>query len=267
MKVIKAVFFDAGNTLVLLDCDYVCAAIGAEGFSVDPNTIQAAEYHVRFAIDEGLVAFQSAGQDLQPGIVSMKTSQPLRQYFSALLESLDIPKAVQPRIVQNLISREKADARGMWHKVEPTLDLTLTQLRQKGYTLGVISNSDGRLRDKFYDLGLTRHFSIILDSEEVGIEKPDPRLFQMALQECGLKPSESLYIGDIYSIDVIGARRAGMNAILYDPGGVYRSLAPSSIRSWNDLIPRLEEEDQHAFLNGEDYDAYGLSRPSTSAIV
>jgi putative hydrolase of the HAD superfamily len=51
----------------------------------------------------------------------------------------------------------------------------------------------------------------------VGVEKPDPRVFGMALSRLGVSPSEALYVGDIYEVDVVGARRAGMDVILLDP--------------------------------------------------
>jgi putative hydrolase of the HAD superfamily len=58
----------------------------------------------------------------------------------------------------------------------------------------------------------------VLDSSEVGVEKPDPRIFRLALERAGLAPDEAVYVGDIYSIDVLGARAAGMGAVLLDPG-------------------------------------------------
>jgi hypothetical protein len=68
-------------------------------------------------------------------------------------------------------------------------------------------------------LGLARYLDFVLDSGEVGVEKPDPRIFARALAEAGLRPSEAVYVGDFYSIDVVGARAAGMDTVLLDGGG------------------------------------------------
>ena len=55
----------------------------------------------------------------------------------------------------------------------------------------------------------------------VGVEKPDPRIFLMGLAKAQVEPGEAVYIGDLYSVDVLGARAAGMAAVLLDPGGVW----------------------------------------------
>ena len=68
-------------------------------------------------------------------------------------------------------------------------------------------------------LGLTAHVDFVLDSAEVGVEKPDPRIFELALAQARLDPSGAAYLGDLYSVDVRGARAAGMRAVLLDPGG------------------------------------------------
>jgi putative hydrolase of the HAD superfamily len=69
--------------------------------------------------------------------------------------------------------------------------------------------------------GLRPYFHFVLDSRLVGVEKPDPRIFQIALDQVGISPAEALYIGDLYSIDVVGSRAAGMHAILLDPAGLW----------------------------------------------
>src|SRR2546423_15622480 len=73
----------------------------------------------------------------------------------------------------------------------------------------------------------------VLDSSAIGVEKPDPRIFRMALERSGLAPDEAVYIGDIYSIDVVGARAAGMQAVLLDPGRCWGArdcnLAPAGL--------------------------------------
>src|SRR6266498_3353574 len=83
----------------------------------------------------------------------------------------------------------------------------------------VISNSNGSVRSILNSLELTTHLDFVLDSAEVGVEKPDPKIFELALAEARVAHAEAVYIGDLYSIDVRGARAAGMRAVLLDPGG------------------------------------------------
>ena len=100
----------------------------------------------------------------------------------------------------------------------------LGDLKGKGYQLGVISNSDGRLETLLNEVGLAEYFSVIVDSHVVGFEKPDPRIFHWALERTGVTPNEAVYVGDFYSLDVVGARRVGLDAILLDPLGVWPLL-------------------------------------------
>jgi putative hydrolase of the HAD superfamily len=92
-------------------------------------------------------------------------------------------------------------------------------VREAGLGAGVISNSNGSARRILQSLGLARYLDFVLDSAEVGVEKPDPRIFRLALERAGVRPPEAVYVGDLYSVDVLGARGVGMPAILLDPGG------------------------------------------------
>jgi len=92
-------------------------------------------------------------------------------------------------------------------------------VRQAGLRAAVISNSNGSVRSILSALGLTAHVDFVLDSAEVGVEKPDPRIFELALGQARLAPAEAVYVGDLYSVDVRGARASGMRAVLLDPGG------------------------------------------------
>jgi len=86
---------------------------------------------------------------------------------------------------------------------------------------GVISNSNGTIDSLLQALGLRPYLDFVLDSGVVGVEKPDPRIFRMALERAGVAPHEAVFVGDLYSIDVLGARAAGLSAILLDPGACW----------------------------------------------
>jgi HAD superfamily hydrolase (TIGR01509 family) len=79
----------------------------------------------------------------------------------------------------------------------------------------VVSNSDGRVEEALRAAGLVRYFDIIVDSTLAGVEKPDPAIFRPALDALGVLPEEAVYVGDLYDVDVAGARAAGMAAILF----------------------------------------------------
>lgn len=111
--------------------------------------------------------------------------------------------------------------RHLWCTVQERTHLALQQLRAAGLRLGVVSNSDGRVEQALQSAGLRDYFDVVIDSSLVGVEKPDPRIFRVALDALGVEPAEALYVGDLYEVDVLGARAAGVDAVLLttSPGG------------------------------------------------
>ena len=97
----------------------------------------------------------------------------------------------------------------------------LADLARRGYVLGVISNSNGTVEGALEEVGLRRHLAFVIDSAVAGVEKPDPRIFRLALERGGVEAADATYIGDLYHIDVRGAEGAGLNAVLLDPAGAW----------------------------------------------
>jgi len=97
----------------------------------------------------------------------------------------------------------------------------LDALRARGLALGVVSNADGRVEADLVRAGLRGRFATVVDSHVVGVEKPDPAIFHLALAHMDAEPATTLYVGDVFSIDVLGARSAGLAAVLLDPLGDY----------------------------------------------
>ena len=106
----------------------------------------------------------------------------------------------------------------LWCRLEPGTREALDRLRSGGLRLAVVSNSDGRVEEALAAADLRDYFDVVLDSALVGVEKPDPAIFRAALDALGVAPSQALYVGDLYDVDVVGARAAGMDAVLLLPG-------------------------------------------------
>ena len=85
----------------------------------------------------------------------------------------------------------------------------------------MVSNSNGSVEGLLDRLGLGASLAFVIDSAVVGVEKPDPRIFRLALARAGVEPGQAVYVGDLYSVDVIGARAAGIEGILLDPRGYW----------------------------------------------
>jgi HAD superfamily hydrolase (TIGR01509 family) len=231
----KGLFFDAGNTLIEMDYEWVCTCIEEEAAPTDPDLLQRIDQQVRFTIDRELLRRVAAGDEIPSGTISMKEKSLLRSYFSRLLRSTAVAEASHDRIITRLLEEEATSQYGLWRKIRPKLEPTLAELARRGFILGVVSNSDGQLAKRLSRLGLQKYFSFILDSADVGIEKPDSRLFQMALKVSGVEPAEGVYIGDLCSVDVLGARRVGMQGLLYDPADLYGEIESRRIISWPEL--------------------------------
>jgi putative hydrolase of the HAD superfamily len=238
---VKGIFFDAGNTLVLFDCEYVSLVVAETGYHVAPTAIQEQERRIRFEIDISLLPRMARKETIHSGTASMHATALWQFFFSSLLRAIGVRENDLQSIMQRLIAKEKSNARGLWHREDPQLRPALAELRRRGYVLAVISNSDGRLKEKLRDIQLSDYFDVIIDSDEVGIEKPDKSLFHFGIQQCNLHPRESLYIGDLYTIDVLGARQAGIDALLYDPAGLYGEYETDVIQNWGVLLHRLPE--------------------------
>ncbi len=206
---IHALFFDAGNTLLQMNYAAIADELGRRGIRVTPEAVARAEYQARVRLDPHLAAKTSTESRSAAG-----------RYLRYLLEGLGVTDDETMRALAQW-RRQYNPPVGLWHLPDPEAEPALRLARQAGCAAGVISNSNGSVRSILEETGLATHLDFILDSAVVGIEKPDPRIFQMALAAAQVEPDQAVYIGDLYSVDVIGARRVGMGAILLDPGGVW----------------------------------------------
>jgi len=199
---LRALFFDAGNTLLFPDTERTLAALIALGIRPTDDQLRTAEKAVREYRDH-----HTASTNPNHSYWNV--------YFDQLFSTLGL--AADPVLQQQLIASSHRSAN--WRRILPDTHGILTGLKQK-YRLAVISNSDGGIQEAISAAGIAGCFECIIDSAHVGVEKPDPAIFRAALDALQVQPSESVYIGDVYAIDVLGARSVGMRAILIDPFGV-----------------------------------------------
>ncbi len=117
---------------------------------------------------------------------------------------------------------------------------TLTALKNDGYLLHIITNGFKEVQHiKLEQSKLQPFFEIILCSEEVGKNKPALEVFQHALQSSGAKPMNSIMIGDDLQVDILGAERAGMQSILFDPENFYRNYSGHKVQQLNEIPEKL----------------------------
>jgi putative hydrolase of the HAD superfamily len=206
---LRAVFLDAGNTLVGLDYDTIARRIRAESHPVEVAAVRAAEIRARVRLDPHVAARRST-----------ETEDVFTHYVRYLLEELGFGwDAWGGRLVQDL--RAVNPPFGLWSVCLPEAPGALEALRGLGLRLAVVSNSNGTVARLLEALDLARRVDAVLDSAVVGVEKPDPRIFRVAAAALGVEPGEAVHVGDLYSVDVLGARAAGIPAILLDPVGAW----------------------------------------------
>jgi HAD superfamily hydrolase (TIGR01549 family) len=111
----------------------------------------------------------------------------------------------------------------------------LPQLKETGYILGVVSNRDKPYQDELREHGIGEFFEFSFAAGEVNVWKPDPGIFEHALQRVNLSAKEAIYVGDNYYADVVGARRAGLQPVLYDPIGIFPEPDCATIKSFDEL--------------------------------
>lgn len=206
---IAALFFDAGNTLLRMNYEVIAAELGRRGVAAAPERVREAEWRARVRLDATFA----------PG-VSTESGATSGRYLRYLLEEVGV---TDEAIVQSIAEWRRAYNRpvGLWHLPDPEAEPALRLLAERDIRAAVISNSNGSVRSILTALGLARYLDFVLDSTELGVEKPDPRIFRIALERAGVEPAAAAYVGDLYSVDVLGARAVGMEALLLDPGGCW----------------------------------------------
>ena len=119
---------------------------------------------------------------------------------------------------------------------------TLTVLRKRGYLLGVLSNRKESYSDYLAKLGLSEYFSLVIAAGEAGRYKPDPGVFEYLLEKAGVSAGESMYVGDNYYADVVGARAAGLLPVLLDMHGLFEEPGCPVIQTHSQLLSLLDPE-------------------------
>ena len=220
---IKAIFFDAGGTLLHLDSVRI-----RDLLSDELNVEMSLE---RFPLAQSL-AMARVAELVAAGVGS--TEQLKREFYTTLLPQTGVTKENLSDAVDCVYKLAREEI--LWRKTEQGTARALEELKKRGYILGVVSNSDGRIESAFEQAGLTSYFDFFIDSFHVGVEKPDPEIFLLATERAKVAPEQAAYVGDLYWVDVVGARSAGLLPILYDPFKLSPRPDCVSTRSISELL-------------------------------
>jgi putative hydrolase of the HAD superfamily len=223
----RAVFFDAGETLVYPHPSFpelVVQVLREEGVEADPAQVRE-RLHV--VSDR----FLQASQENELWSTSSDLSREFwAGIYRTLLEEMGLPFGDG---LAGAFYRTFTDLSN--YRLFPDAMPVLERLRDQGLRLGVVSNFEEWLERLLESLGVTPFFEVRVISGVEGYEKPDARLFQLALDRVGVEAAESVYIGDHPYFDTEPASAIGMYAVLIDRRGRYPDHHGPRITTLDDL--------------------------------
>jgi putative hydrolase of the HAD superfamily len=213
---IQAIFFDVGNTLLFPDRQNILRPLRQRKLNPSLELWHAIERKTKKEFDEMLQHDKA-----DHGFWYL--------FYSHLLLELGVH---EDGLRDDLVNATRISAN--WCDIRPGTRDVLLRLGRR-YALAVISNADGKIADVLGRCGIADCFLAITDSGLVGYEKPHPAIFEAALRGMNAAPEQSLYVGDVYSVDYLGATGAGMQAILFDVAGAYRESGLPRVESLEEL--------------------------------
>jgi HAD superfamily hydrolase (TIGR01549 family) len=216
----RVIFFDVGNTLLFPNRAKMLAPIPTDRHPTLEQW-QALERRTKREFDQGM----------QTGRIDHGFWWTFHTY---LLDQLGEHSGTRDELVQN--TQNSAN----WDQILPGTRDALDRIGKK-FRTAVISNADGGIERVLTRCGIADCFESITDSGIVGVEKPRAEIFEAALASMKASASESLYVGDVYSVDYVGARNAGMEAVLLDVSGTYRDRDLPRVESLEQLETWLQQ--------------------------
>jgi putative hydrolase of the HAD superfamily len=221
---IKTVFFDVGNTLLFPNRERIHAPLAERGVRPDAEHLRDLECRTKNKFDGLMTDNGSTDHSFW------------WMFYSQLLSEIEMQDdAVRDQLVAGIRNS------GNWDQIRPGTAQELSEIGER-YQIAVISNADGKIEDVLQRCGIASCFRTIIDSGLVGYEKPHPEIFRQALKSMNAMPEASLYVGDVYSVDYLGAIGAGMQAILMDVPGAYRDKGVPRVESLKELDIWLRED-------------------------
>jgi len=225
----RTILFDAGGVLLDLDYAFLKRLLTARHVATTVEALAESESIARTTIDRRV---REGG----------RSSEAWRDYFRILLTRVGAPPEGTEEIIDTLA--EAHQRVGLWTVAIEGAVQTVRALKDAGHRLGVVSNAEGRVAIDLAGAGYAGLFETIVDSHVVGVEKPDPAIFRIALERMNAVPETTVFLGDVPSVDVAGARAAGLIAVLLDRHDLYASVDAPRLRSIDEFPAWLADRGQ-----------------------
>jgi putative hydrolase of the HAD superfamily len=225
MPPLEAVLIDVGGVLVLPDHDRMAAAFDRAGVHVDRELLDRAHYAGVAALDQ----FTEGDREIWV------------RYNRAYARACDTPDDTLDDAVEHLLNEFATGA--VWSRVARESVDAMRALASLGVRLAIVSNADGDTEERMRDFGICQvgpgpgvEMGAILDSTVVGVAKPDPRIFELALDALDVPAERAMHVGDTPGADVDGARAAGVHPVLVDPYDFHPDLDVERVSSLADVV-------------------------------
>jgi putative hydrolase of the HAD superfamily len=222
---VETVLLDAGGVLLDLDYRYLVRLLEARGSDVDVERLSRAESLARTELQ----ARVQQGE---------RVSELWGDYFRIILAKVGTPLPQHDPIIETLW--EAHQRIGLWTAPIAGAVETVKRLKGKGFRLAVVSNAEGNVERDLNLAGFDGLLETVVDSHVVGVEKPDPAIFRIALERLGTEAAGAVYLGDVPAVDIIGAHAAGIAAVLLDRHDLYPGIEAPRLRSIEEFPAWLE---------------------------
>ena len=223
---LETVFLDAGGVLIYPNWWRVSETLAKQGVTVSAKALIEADPRARRELDDTRTIGTTT--DASRGWL----------FFDLVLAHAGIQRSDgTAAALADLHAYHTAS--NLWEYVPDYVVPALEALRARGLRLVVVSNANGTLRAHLDRLDLTRRFDCVLDSADEGVEKPEPRFFDIALERSGAARDTTIHVGDLYHVDVVGARNAGLRGVLLDEADLRPDADCPRVRTLDELVTRI----------------------------
>ena len=218
----KAVLFDAGGTLVTMDPGLVGDVVEpVSGQRPDGAQMLEAHYRAMAAISDNTHLLDEGAEVWWPWWLGQFLE------LAGLEPTSDVVAAMSAQ-------------HGLWRRELPGSLDGVRRVVDAGFRVAVVSNADGRVAQDLAAAGFDGVFEVVIDSSIVGVSKPDPAIFDFALDALGVSAEETWYVGDSRVFDQGGAEAAGLAAfVLVDPIGLHPDY-PMRVSELGELVAMLD---------------------------
>ena len=219
---VELLSLDAGGVLIFPNFERISDTFARHGMHVSPDAFRAADPYARFAVDTADRVARTSDADRGS------------MYFRIMFERAGVPPDAPIQGVLDELWTYHTE-HNLWEYVPPGARAALDRLAASGLPLAIGSNANGIVHRVFERTGLSRYFNVICDSHVEGVEKPNRRFFEILVTRAGGRPETTLHVGDLYHVDVAGARAAGLQAMLFDPHDLYEGYDVQRVKTLDEL--------------------------------